>query len=104
MIYELILSDAALLCGVSIDDVHSKTQRIEIVRARQLAWYVLHTKYGWSYNTIARCVKRDHATIIYGINKVKDLMFVHSDIRYIVDELTRTNYAEIIRNGKGIQP
>lgn len=101
MMYELILSDAAILCGVSVDEVQSKTQRIEIVRARQLAWYILHKKYGWSYNTIARCTKRDHTTIIHGINKINDLMLMHSDVRHIVDELYQINYAEIIRTGKG---
>lgn len=101
MIYELILSDAAILCGVSIDDVLSKSKRIEIVRARQLAWYVLHKKYGWSLSTIARHTKKNHTTILHGINKVRDLLVMHADVRMVVDDLTSINYAELVRDSKG---
>lgn len=97
MIYDLILADTCSLCGVTLEDAFSTTRRADAVKARNIAWYVLHKHYGWSLTVIAQNAKKHHTTVLHGIRSIEDAVLLYRDIRGLVDQIRSINYIELIR-------
>lgn len=97
MIYDLLIADVAHMSGITLEEFTSTSRRSDIVRARQVAWYLLYHHYGWSYPVIARKAGKNHATILHGCNHIMDLMVMHSDVKMMVEELKRINYYQMLR-------
>ncbi len=58
--------------GVPEESIYEKTRRKEIVRARQVAMYVLREDYGISYPLIGQKMgNRDHTTVMHSYIKIK---------------------------------
>lgn len=63
----------ALQYGISEDVIYEKTRRKEIVRARQVAMYILREDFNISYPLIGQKLGgRDHTTVIHSHLKIKD--------------------------------
>ncbi len=59
--------------GISEESVYEKTRRKEIVRARQVAMYILREDFNISYPLIGQKMgDRDHTTVIHSHLKIKD--------------------------------
>jgi len=59
--------------GISEDSVYEKTRRKEIVKARQVAMYILREDFNISYPLIGQKMgNRDHTTVIHSHLKIKD--------------------------------
>lgn len=52
----------------------SESEKAEIVEARQLCMYFYRFQYGLSYT--GKILKRHHATVKHGFNKISDLLSV----------------------------
>jgi len=60
--------------GASIHDVRSTTRRQPIATVRQIAMYVARKVTGHGPVAIAGVLKRDHSTIVYGIQTVESAL------------------------------
>ena len=68
----LIINVVAEHFGVRPDDISSKKRNSEFVQPRQVVMYLCRELTDVSLNNIAKLLgKKDHTTIIHGINKVE---------------------------------
>jgi hypothetical protein len=64
-----IIEETARLHGLTSRDLVSQSRRKELVRARQEAMYRCASETENSYPRIARAMKRDHTTVLHGVQK-----------------------------------
>ncbi len=90
----LIINVVAEHFGVKPEDITSKKRNSEFVQPRQVVMYLCRELTDTSYTNIGKLLgKKDHTTIIHGVNKVAEDIKINEDIR---------NKVEIIR--KKINP
>lgn len=53
--------------------------------ARQVVFYLLRARHGWTLKAIGEAFDRDHATVIHGIRKITRGYAVDADLRRRVD-------------------
>ena len=72
---ELILDETAKMFGWTVDDLCGKSRRRPLVTARQIGMYVMRELTGYSYPQIAKEFGgRDHTTVMYAVEKIKQQM------------------------------
>ena len=70
---ELIIEVVAEHFGVSPEDITSKKRNSEFVQPRQVVMYLCRKLQDTSYVNIGKLLgKKDHTTIIHGVNKIED--------------------------------
>jgi chromosomal replication initiator protein len=70
------------------DFISSKKRNKEIVFPRQVAMYLCRELVGLSLPNIGNLFGgRDHSTVLYAINKVKDEMLVSGDVKRMIEDL-----------------
>ena len=70
---ELIIEVVAEHFGVSPEDITSKKRNSEFVQPRQVVMYLCRKLTDTSYVNIGKLLgKKDHTTIIHGVNKIED--------------------------------
>lgn len=75
---------------LSVDTLHSKTRKRDIVIARQLSMYFAKTFTNNSYKVIGKEFGgKDHSTVIYSVKVIKDLMDTDQDFKKTVEELEK---------------
>ena len=75
--------------GISKEKLQSKTRKRECTELRQILYYIMYEKYGKSLKSIGEEFgKRDHTTVIHGIQTLTDLY--HNNQQY------KENYCEIL--------
>ncbi len=83
---ELILNTTADMFGFTVQDLKAQDRRRPLVHARQICMYAFRELTDLSYPEIAKIFGgRDHTTIIYGCDKIKDLM---GERRAVLDDVT----------------
>jgi chromosomal replication initiator protein len=73
---------------IDIKDIHSKSRRQEIVKARQIAMFLCkkHTKYSFAH--IGSIVgKRDHSTVLHACRTVQDQIDIDKSFRSVMNEI-----------------
>lgn len=70
-------------------DLESKSRRSEIVRPRQLAFYVTRKLTGKSFPDIARHFCRDHSTILHGYEKILALKETNPEVAAELEAMFR---------------
>lgn len=60
---------------VDFKDIVSKSRKREVTKARQLLCHFLYEKTNMNLIKIAEFINRDHSTVIYNKDVVKDLCF-----------------------------
>lgn len=67
-----------------IEKIHARGRKHDIVVIRQVLMYFLHLK-GLTSLKIGEIMKRDHATVLYSISKVRDMISIDdpATMRYI---------------------
>ena len=85
---ELIIEVVAEHFGVSPEDITSKKRNSEFVQPRQVVMYLCRKLTDTSYVNIGKLLgKKDHTTIIHGVNKIEDelkncLLYTSSEAVY----------------------
>ncbi len=65
---EVILKVVSDQCGVSVEDVLSKSRKGTIVNARHIYCAIMKKEFGYSYKSVGEMVNgRDHTTAIHSI-------------------------------------
>lgn len=60
--------------GVSLENLMSRKRTSEIVEARQIFFYLCDKFTDLTFTCIGKTLNRHHATVIYAVNRVPDLM------------------------------
>ena len=82
----LIINMVAEHCGVKPEDITSKKRNSEFVLPRQIVMYLCRTLTDASYVNIGKLLgKKDHTTIIHGVNKITSEMEVNEELKNKVD-------------------
>jgi chromosomal replication initiator protein len=85
---DLILEETAKMFGWTIDDICGKSRRRPLVTARQTGMYVMRELTDLSYPRIAEAFGgRDHTTVMYAVDKIKQQMTERHVIFDQVNEL-----------------
>jgi chromosomal replication initiator protein len=85
---DLILEETAKMFGWTIDDLCGKSRRRPLVTARQIGMYVMRELTDFSYPRIAETFGgRDHTTVMYAVDKIKQQMTERHIIFEQVNEL-----------------
>lgn len=75
--------------GVSLVDIASERRQAPIVRARQIACWLMRTHTLLSFPQIgAKLGGRDHTTILHAVRKIDDLRERNDEVKLITDELS----------------
>ena len=78
----LIIEVVAEHFGVSAEDITSKKRNSEFVQPRQVVMYLCRQLTATSYVAIGKMLgKKDHTTIIHGVNKIEDEMQSNDELR-----------------------
>ena len=67
-LFKMVIEKSAEVFEVPIKKVISKDRYRELVLARNMAYYILHTAYKQKASQIAPHFKRDRTTILHGLN------------------------------------
>ena len=87
---ERVIKEISSIYGVSEEDIRSKKRSADISSARQIAIYVVHKITKLSYVDIGKEFgNRDHSTIVYAINKVKDTINNDKGHRNTVEDIIK---------------
>ena len=85
---DLILDETAKMFGWTVDDLCGKSRRRPLVTARQIGMYVMRELTDFSYPRIAEAFGgRDHTTVMYAVDKIKQQMTERHIIFEQVNEL-----------------
>jgi chromosomal replication initiator protein len=72
---DLILDETAKMFGWTVEDLCGKSRRRPLVTARQISMYVMRELTDLSYPRIAEAFGgRDHTTVMYAVDKIKQQM------------------------------
>ncbi len=87
---ELILNTVAEHFNIPVQDIKGSKRNSEIVQPRQIVMYLCRNMTNMSFNSIGEALgKRDHSTVIYGINKVEDDIKQYDEFRRTIDVLKK---------------
>ena len=86
----LIIEVVAEHFGVMPEDITSKKRNSEFVVPRQVFMYLCRKLTDTSYVNIARIIgKKDHTTIIHGVNKIEDDIKTNEELRNKVETIKK---------------
>ena len=93
---ENVVKKVSEFYSVDTRDVYSQKKGKYIVLARQIAYYIVRTKFGASFPVIGRNLRRDHSTILYGYRKISKLISDNNkfatEVETIMEELSVPEY------------
>ena len=86
--YTEIIGVVADFYNIKIDDVIGSKRNNHIVLARQIAMYILKTKFGLAYKKIGLFFGgRDHSTVISSVEKIENELKNNGDVKLAVDAI-----------------
>ena len=77
--FDNLVNIVCICCGISKENFFSKSRARPFVIARHLFFYIARYKLGHKLKIIAKYVKRDHATVMHGIDTINNLLAVNDD-------------------------
>ena len=76
--------------GISIDDIISKKRNTEFVQPRQIIMYLMRMLTDTSLINIGKALgKKDHTTVIHGINKIEEEIKENEDIKNKIETIKK---------------
>ena len=88
--YADLIGVVADFYSISIDDITGSKRQGKIVLARQIAMYILKTKYGLAYKKIGGFFgNRDHSTVMSSVEKIENEMKNNGDIKLAIDSIIK---------------
>ena len=86
----LIISTVAEHYGVSADDITSKRRNSEFVLPRQVVMYLCRQLTDVSYINVGKILgKKDHTTIIHGVNKITEDLKTNEELKNNIDTILK---------------
>lgn len=76
-----IIEQAANFYSVKAKDIKTISRKKEVVLPRQVAMYLIRTHLKYSFPVIGEIFKRDHTTIMYAFNKIKNMYSKNNEIK-----------------------
>lgn len=92
---EYIIESCAKFYGVKKEDIYSEKRTKNIVLARQVSIYIMKEVTNYSFPKIGSIFGKDHATAIYAIKKVKELMDSDESAKFNIEGLINDIKGEI---------
>jgi hypothetical protein len=87
---QVIQTIVANMAGVSLDSMTQRSKAGPHVRARWVAMFIANKRYGYSAGEIGRRFRRDHTTVLYGLQQMARLSETDNELR---DLIVRSAYA-----------
>ncbi|MCR4924939.1 MAG: chromosomal replication initiator protein DnaA [Clostridiales bacterium] len=84
-----VISEVSRTFGISSDDIRSKKQTSDIAKARQVTFYIISEITDLTLAAIGEEFGKDHTTVLYSINKVKDIMTKNTDFNNTVTDIIK---------------
>ena len=86
----LIINVVAEHFNVKPDDITSKKRNAEFVQPRQVVMYLCRELTDTSFTNIGKLLgKKDHTTIIHGVNKITSEMKINEELKNKIDIITK---------------
>lgn len=83
-----LLSVISFVSGYSEDDILSHSRNRGLVLCRHVYFHVARKKMGLKLTEIGQVFKCDHTTVIHGLNKIDDMIFIKDEItNQLVDKV-----------------
>ena len=74
--------------NIPLKDIHSKSRKQEIVKARHICMFLFKKHTNYSFAHIGSLIgKRDHATVLHGVKAIQNLLDVNKSFRSEMSEL-----------------
>ncbi len=86
---EKVVEEISRTYNVSTDDIFSKRKNADIAYARQISIYVVSKVINLSSTEIGRKFGKDHTTILYTVNKVKEILKNNDSERRMVEDIIK---------------
>ena len=83
--------------------LYSKNKRRDLVEKRMVLMYTLRKSVGMTYHKIASALKKNHATIMYGVKAIEDFIQVYPHIQKyynIAEEILVNHKHRVSQSGK----
>ena len=88
--YNDMIGIVADFYSISVDDIIGNKRNGKIVLARQIAMYILKTKYGLAYKKIGSLFGgKDHSTVISSVDKIENEIKNNADVKLAVDTILK---------------
>ena len=88
--YTEMIGMVADFYSISVDDITGTKRQGKIVLARQIAMYILKTKYGLAYKKIGSFFGgKDHSTVMSSVEKIENEIKVNPDLKLAVDTIVK---------------
>jgi len=99
---EEIIELTARSCGVTLEEMQSRSRRRRLVRPRQIAMYLARSYTDSSLKEIGQAFARDHSSVIYAVETVERRMLEQPQLRYEIETLSaRINPVSRAGSGAG---
>ncbi|MDL2285345.1 hypothetical protein LJB93_01215 [Desulfovibrio sp. OttesenSCG-928-F07] len=83
-----IVSSAAAFFDIEPAEITGKSRKQDVVTARHICMYLCRELLGAQFGTIGSCFSgRDHSSVLYSVNKIKDLMQSNNDTNNMVTKV-----------------
>ena len=88
--YTEMIGVVADFYSITIDDITGTKRQSKIVLARQIAMYILKTKYGLAYKKIGSFFGgKDHSTVMSSVEKIENEIKQNPDLKLAVDTIIK---------------
>jgi chromosomal replication initiator protein len=85
---EKIQNTVSSYFNIDLKDIHSKSRKQEIVKARQVAMFLCKKHTNYSFAHIGNIVgKRDHATVLHACTQIQNQIDVNKSFRTVMNEI-----------------
>ena len=86
---ENVVDEISRTYNVSAEDIFSKRKNADIAYARQVSIYVVSKVINLSSTEIGKKFGKDHTTILYTINKMKDILKNNDSERRMIEDIIK---------------
>ena len=88
--YNDLIGIVADFYSISVDDITGNKRNGKIVLARQIAMYILKSKYGLAYKKIGTFFGgKDHSTVMSSVEKIENEIKVNADVKLAIDTIIK---------------
>ena len=93
---EDIINKICLVYGVTLDELKGTSRKRDFVVPRQVIFYIFRSVLKYSLHDCGNLINRDHSTVVYSVNLVKDYMKYDNEFRVQVNKLV--NYTRFYKS------
>lgn len=75
-----LLSVISFVSGQPENEILGRSRSRSLVLSRHVYYYIARKKMGLKLKQISAFMERDHTTVIHGLNKISDMIFIKDEI------------------------